>query len=116
LPRNENVQLYEYLQSYKYFINYADEIREEFRFQSNIDEICSRNMTRFMKDKCTLIGVHVRRGDFVNNNVQQPAEKDYLDRAMRYFRTINTTCVRFLVLGDDYNWNVANIAAAKVLS
>jgi hypothetical protein len=75
-------------------------------------------MTQFMNDKCTLIGVHVRRGDFTSaiNQAEghQAAEKDYLERAIRYFRTINAKCVKFIVLGDDYNWNVANIVAAKV--
>jgi hypothetical protein len=78
----------------------------------------------FVDGSCTLVGVHIRRGDFLAEQSiafgYVPADAMYVRRAMQYYRTKLgvmctkhtagityrlKTCVYFIVLGDDPSWN-----------
>jgi galactoside 2-L-fucosyltransferase 1/2 len=66
-------------------------------------------------NKCTLIGVHVRRGDFTypskHKHGHEPANETYIHTAMTHFRTTfkSHACIRFLIVGNDLSWNIDNI-------
>ena len=58
----DNVNLYGYFQTEKYFSHITDSIREDFTFKSEILDPCKE---AFNFDK--LISLHIRRTDFVEN-------------------------------------------------
>lgn len=109
-----------YRLSYKYFLNHSEEIKNEFKFIDDIDRVCTdilQNITENLKisrSNCTLIGAHMRRGDFVDPRKQSfghvPATKVYLETAIDFFETrySNHSCIFFIIIGDDYNWNLQN--------
>ena len=63
--RSKNLTVAGYFHSWKYFQNYSDEIRNAFTIRKQYMELAFT----FLKDKTpedkTLIGIHVRRGDFL---------------------------------------------------
>lgn len=74
-----------YLQDSKYFGHYRDELME--RWGQNI------GFTNF-------VGIHVRRGDYVNNTFHWDlSETDYYDKAMCLF-----TDKKFIVFSDEIEW------------
>ena len=83
-----------YLQSWKYFSDYEDEIREQFVFMEDVQKK-ARNLLHsltkpFASANLTTVAVHIRRGDYKNqNNVKYGytlATGEYLSRAFKYFR------------------------------
>jgi hypothetical protein len=74
-----------YVQNYHYFDKYRNELREIFG-----EGI--RNINR--------VGIHVRRGDYVNNPFYTDFSKtDYYERAMALFPG-----KEFLIFSDDKEW------------
>ena len=70
---------------------------------------------RYTKNK-RFLGAHMRRGNYVEESRQEygyiPASKDYLHHAISYFEAKfnpeRNRCLFFLILGNDYTWNLAN--------
>lgn len=54
-----------YWQSDKYFSEFSNEIKEIFRFKDNLDFKNSIILEEI--SKCTSVGIHVRRGDYLSN-------------------------------------------------
>ena len=63
----DNVDLYGYFQSPKYFENIKDEIKNDFKFSEEVDTVCSE-MFESIKDGKKVIALHIRRTDYVVNN------------------------------------------------
>ncbi len=119
MPCDKNVSLHGSLQSWRYFVDVFPEIRNEFTFRrtwqwacrSKIDKTLS-NLNR-QRAECILIGVHLRRWDLFKSPHTDfgylPASKSYLEKAIRYFREEfekTTNCLLFLLVGNDYQWNL----------
>lgn len=116
-----------YLQSFKYFSNFTERIRtQDFRFKENLRESVGRKQLELFNSycpdynrtkssqNCTLIGVHVRRGDITSLNMQDygfvVANRAYLLRAFDYFRQkLPDKQLIFTVIGNDYGWNLENL-------
>ncbi|KAK3088678.1 hypothetical protein FSP39_022263 [Pinctada imbricata] len=112
-----------YLQSWKYFSHIEQDIRKQFTFQNHIVQkaitairlAVHSKRTPFSKN-ITVVGIHVRRGDYLKpHNVNygyQLANKDYIDKAMKYFRERHKN-VKFLAFTnpnkDDMKWCKDNI-------
>lgn len=124
LPCNKNYLITGYRQSYKYFSNYFNEIKKEFAFVGESNDICRKEMTRLFnwnncswsKKECVFVGLHIRRGNFLNqeqvNYGYLSADSSYVENSIRYMETkfsVNFT-IYFLVFGNDYRWNVENIS------
>ncbi|XP_063442618.1 galactoside 2-alpha-L-fucosyltransferase SEC1-like [Mytilus trossulus] len=119
LDKKYNWTLSVYLQSWKYFIEYSDDIRKELRFQDTIQAqavqkfneiVKARNVTD--KNKLTYIAVHVRRGDMLNNkpNVNlgyTTANVNYVNNAMSWFKKKYPSAF-FIFASDDIAWCKAN--------
>lgn len=73
-----------YLQDERYFVKYADEIKQRFG-----DGIGFTNY----------IGIHVRRGDFVGSDFHTELDTDYYKNAMSFFPDKT-----FIVFSDDIEW------------
>jgi len=83
----ENVNLFGFFQSEKYFEGFHDEVRNAFpiRFEDSLSGYTS---------------IHVRRGDYVKHaNSFPPVTIEYVESAMATIRT-----GKYLVFSDDLEW------------
>lgn len=128
IPCGVNVRVFGFLQSWKYFADSNDEIRKEFQFVDNINEPCERFLRDIFKKFNTtdqnsiLIGAHMRRGDILQPALVDkgylPATKVYLNNAIMHFESRfneSEKTLIFLVLGNDYEWNLKNAPIRKNL-
>ena len=104
----EDIILSGFMQSWKYFIKYDDEIRKQFIFKSNIRNKAMEFLnTVNAKKKFRIVGVHIRRGDMMNiknkNYGHTVADVEYLNRAIAYFKN-KYSCV-FVVSSNDLQWS-----------
>lgn len=126
-PNVDMIELYGYLQSWRYFDDAKDEIRAEFTFHDFVIDLASRFIestihetfgVRTKRSDVTLIGVHVRRGDMTSDDSVRhgytTATGDYVTRAMEYFeRRHNRSRTLFVVCSDDYSWCNENIKSSS---
>ena len=109
-----NVRLCCYFQSWRYFDEVADRIRQNFRFQEPIAAAADAFFaSKSERRNTTRVGVHVRRGDMVNGYSRgyTVAPPNYFRSAMRYF-TERYHHVEFIVCSDDITWSQNNLPAA----
>jgi len=116
---NRTVALRGYLQSWKYFDEFRDEIRATFTFKEHTLEAAKKAIlaglsklenTTALKGHSklpTLVGIHVRRGDILQephkSGGQVPASEEYLLRAaLRYQRKYFP--VMFIVISNDIEY------------
>lgn len=120
LPCNKNYLQGGYRCSWKHFANFNDDIKKEFKFVEDVKHQCDRMHDNILQSKnifqsnCLLVGAHMRRGDFTSDYYRkygfEPARADYLKNAIKFFenRYKNETCIAFIILGNDYEWNLQN--------
>ncbi|XP_060071682.1 galactoside alpha-(1,2)-fucosyltransferase 2-like [Ylistrum balloti] len=116
-PPNNNYRLGTYLQSWKYFYNASSALRKQFVFQDDIVESKNKVIDSILKrhnftsrSNVTFIGIHVRRGDFVNHRFgYMVASEDYLTKAIDYFRSKEFKNPVFLTCSNDMKWTQAHI-------
>lgn len=108
------VRVASYLQSWKYFYNASQELREQFQFrdhiQSRVNEILKGILQKYntSRENVTLIAVHNRRGDMVKHNFgYQVATKEYFQKAMQVFSNYSSPI--FILCSNDLAWSKANI-------
>lgn len=93
-----------------YFRDIGDIIRNEFTLKHSLDKK-NREMLKMIGD-CQSVGVHIRRGDYVNNPVTNefhgvcPLEY-YLKGITVMIQEV--TSPHFFVFSDDHQWAKANI-------
>lgn len=106
--KNDNI-IVGFLQSWKYFGDIANLIRNEFMFNNvtnarahaELHEV--RNMYRSYPN-ITYVGLHVRRGDWIHDLLGRvPADENYLQRAMKYMDKKYYNVV-FVLRSDDLSW------------
>jgi len=91
----DNVDLVGYFQNEKYFEHIESEIREEFSFSEEIQNLC-RDLP---KDE-EKISLHVRRGDYVGNKNHPIQPLEYYENALSYF----DENLMVYVFSDDPQW------------
>lgn len=82
-------------QSYKYFYEFPDEIRQEFTFTEYIRKAANLTIYRGLIQKkllgkqCVKVGVHLRRGDFLDFEKWRigywPAQETFFKDAVRFY-------------------------------
>ena len=93
----DNVNLHDYFQSEKYFLNISNTIRKDFTFKETVLNPCKEIVSELDNP----IFLHVRRGDYVNSQNAHPVcSIEYYQKALTYFN--NTSPV--LVFSDDIEW------------
>jgi hypothetical protein len=100
-----------YWQSYKYYSGFEEEIREAFDF---IEPLSARNQD-FLGGSAgrTLIGVHVRRGDYLTNrDFSGVCNLDYYREALRLV-TAQATSPLIAFFSDDLNWCRDNLSTGE---
>ena len=90
-------------QSWKYFEPVDREIRQDFRFRSQLPETCNQ-ILQLADDNDTYV-LHVRRGDYLwpENSHIGFVGADYYVRAHKVAREISGKA-RYLVFSDDLEW------------
>ncbi|XP_074641145.1 galactoside 2-alpha-L-fucosyltransferase Sec1-like [Tubulanus polymorphus] len=127
--RGYSYQLTGYYQSWKYFSHIESDIRKQFTFRMDIQNkahsylrsvkrIYNAKHKRPMNSSVTFIGVHVRRGDIVNNIFYRykgyvAAEAPYLLSAMNRMTTKFENAL-FIVCSDDTDWCEQNLNVRDV--
>ena len=99
IPVSNNLILYGYFQSEKFFENFHKEIEDLFFFPPELKNKINKKMAFSTKKK---VGVHIRRGDYKleKNRLRHPLiDANYYFKAMSYF---SSDCVDFIIFSDDF--------------
>ena len=117
----ENVEVVGYIQSWMYFKNTQDVIRNHLKFTKMINiraetfyRIHHYRMFRTVrKENIVHIGVHIRRGDMLSkihaDYGYTVVDKTYLRKAVTFYeRKFRMKTIVFVVCSDDLRWAKAN--------
>ena len=109
LRPGKNYKILNYLQSWKYFGDYFEDIREEFKFTAGIEANATQKIKeiRASSNKQTVVGIHIRRGDITSSANSklgyQTTPVDYIHKAM-HFMTTKYQDIVFVVCSDDKDY------------
>ncbi|XP_076436926.1 galactoside alpha-(1,2)-fucosyltransferase 1-like [Babylonia areolata] len=115
-PRDCSHSLSGHFQSWRYFQPCQAEVRRATRFKDHVVTEAVQIVTDLRKrlPRRTLVGVHVRRGDYLLPRQvemgRRVAPPDYFLRAMTYFRRFRD--VTFVVLSQDPDWFWAQVTSS----
>lgn len=110
---NDNKYLYGYWQSEKYFIEYAENIREDFAFKlpfSPQNAEIAEQITQV-----NAVSLHVRRGDYVTNKKNSYigiCSLDYYKKAINHINCLVNKPI-FFIFSDDIEWVKNNLVLDK---
>ncbi|CAM4618465.1 galactoside alpha-(1,2)-fucosyltransferase 2-like [Lepidochelys kempii] len=116
--KGKYVRLTGYPWSWTFYHHLRQEILQEFSFHDHIKEEANRYLAglRGQRRNVTYVGVHVRRGDYVQVMPQVRkgvvADKAYLEKAMGYFRAKYQEPV-FVVTSNGMEWCRENIDTSR---
>ena len=112
-----NISIRGNLQNYKYFSHIQKIVRNMFVFHSHKLRSAKEYLLKAAPYKHTKIGIHVRRGDFLQENLRQEgrvvASVNYIRKAMSFYRRRYRN-VHFVVCSDDISWCKENIHSPDV--
>ncbi|CAL1534418.1 unnamed protein product [Lymnaea stagnalis] len=111
-----NKTFHGFFQSWRYFHHNQDEVRSEFKFKDEIFRKAQEHLQKFKNESGDnfLVGVHVRRGDYLNdNNVKLGygvPQASYFHNAFKTIRELfRDKNVTFLIASDDLTWSKENL-------
>ena len=93
------VSLYGFFQSEKYFKNVEETIRRDFEFCDEIFKPCDDMMQGFLEGG-RVVGLHIRRTDYLTNPNHQFVGLDYYKEALSKF----SNSAQVIVFSDDPKW------------
>jgi len=96
----DNVTLYGYFQSEKYFKHIEDELRDDFTFKPEIVKECNEIVGTVFEDIETAVSLHIRRGDYTTNPNHPIQPLDWYENAISNF---DSKC-EVVVFSDDPKW------------
>jgi hypothetical protein len=109
LPLIDNICLFGYFQSEKYFSNYKNEIIDLFYFDDEIKQEVNSFLEK-IKNNNKITAVHVRRGDYLNlSHFHAPCSINYYQSAITEIGEGN-----FVFISDDINWCKENFKSDNV--
>ena len=94
----DNIDLFGYYQTEKYFKHIEDEIREDFKFSQELTDMC-KEVIDGMGGGDT-ISLHIRRGDYVVNPNHPVQPLEYYDEALKCL----PQNFPVIVFSDDPKW------------
>ena len=120
LDRNKNYEIDGQLQSWKYFNEDLEAVREFVALKDSIIARAKRKISRSLASSnitslrnAAAVGVHVRRGDKLHWSAVDAgvrvAPREFFIKAMRHFRKTIQGPVVFLVVSDDPDWCRSNL-------
>jgi len=90
------VSLYGFFQSEKWFKHIESQIRDDFSFKSEIYDPCLEMISQVENP----ISLHIRRGDFVFNENHPVQPIEYYEKALNFFDNDRSV----IVFSDDPEW------------
>lgn len=97
-----------YWQSYKYFNEFDEIIRNDFSFPSISN---SNTLNVYSKiNNSNSVSIHIRRGDFLNNslnNIHAVCSLDYYNSAVKFIQSTEFNPF-FFIFSDDIEWAKVN--------
>jgi len=94
----DNIDLFGYYQSHKYFEHIEDEIRHDFTFSDSTIESVKKMMDEFSFDE--KISLHIRRGDYLHNPNHPVQPIEYYKKALELL----PKDIPVFVFSDDASW------------
>ena len=95
----DNVSLFGFYQTEKYFKHIADEIRQDFTFKKKIQDECKEIVDEVFDRKP--IALHIRRGDFlINSGNHHNLSLEWYEKALKKFHHTREV----VVFSDDPFW------------
>ena len=113
---NTSYRLETYLQSWTYFESSLDSLKKELVI-ADVYKNEGHNHINIVLNKynisdtkyTTLIGVHIRRGDYVNNKIgRMVATADYLYKAVTFFNSKFKNII-YIVCSDGIEWSIQHM-------
>lgn len=102
----KNAYLDGYWQSYKYFSEIEDIIRQDFTLKDDLaDNI--KILTKEIKENNSVC-VHIRRGDYIGNSHHEVVGKNYYAKGVEMIKQ-KTKLDKIYVFSDDIKWCKENI-------
>ena len=95
----DNIDLFGYYQSSKYFEHIKDEIKNDFTFSKEVEAICTEMFDSIHSDQ-KVISVHLRRTDYTVNPNHPVQPMSYYEQALKKFDKTD----KILVFSDDPAW------------
>jgi hypothetical protein len=93
----DDVSLYGYFQTERYFSHIADSIKEDFTFKKDVVENCKEVMEELSEP----IALHVRRTDYVEKSQDHPpCSMKYYHEALKRFHEKRPV----VIFSDDVKW------------
>ena len=92
----DNVDIWGFFQSEKYFLNVREELLNDFSFKNKI----SKKVKKVLKKYENPTSVHIRRGDYLKNENHSVLDLKYYENAISNFPENQT----FLIFTDDIEW------------
>jgi hypothetical protein len=96
---DENTDLIGYFQTEKYFKHIENEIREDFRFKSEIYD-SSKEKYDILFPHTKVISLHIRRGDYINNPSHPVQSIEYYKKSL----DLLDKNIPVLIFSDDPDW------------
>lgn len=95
----DNISLYGYFQSEKYFKHIENDIREAFIF---VDEIKEPTEEAFKSNfgEMDVVSVHIRRGDYLNTSHHPVQSLEYYSEGLSYV----PSDIPVIIFSDDIKW------------
>jgi hypothetical protein len=106
LEQNPPLMLDGYWQNEKYFLPHEPIIREQFRFPSHSLDTQNLIYLDDIRSSSVAISVHVRRGDYLNSEVQKVhgiCSKEYYVKSIHRMLAFYPSA-KFYFFSDDLNW------------
>lgn len=96
-----------YWQSEKYFLNIEKDLRRDFKFKTDANQINTDFITRIQS--CNAISVHIRRGDYISNAnanaVHGTCDLNYYQSAAALLQSkLDQKNLTYFVFSDDPEW------------
>ena len=100
----DNVNLYGYFQSERYFKHIEDEIRKDFEWRDDVKKLCKDMISGLGVDK--IISLHVRRTDhLVKPTYHNVLPLSYYEEALSKLPQVYDSCeIPVLIFSDDPTW------------
>lgn len=96
---SDNIDLFGYYQSEKYFSHIEDEIRSDFKFSDELTSQC-KDFYDSNFENIKVISLHVRRTDYISNPNHPVPSDEYYKNALSNF----DSDLPVIVFSDDSEW------------
>lgn len=93
----DDIDLFGYYQTEKYFKHIEKEIREDFSFNLNLYNDCKSFFDSLNSES---ISLHIRRGDYLSNPNHPVQSIEYYENALELL----PSDIPVLIFSDDFNW------------